>query len=382
MRPPRRLLTGAASMLVLAGAAFAAVSTLTGGAAARNGANASAAATSLASVREQSLSSQTQASGTLGYALPSTVVNLLSAGSNTAGASATGGSASVYTMLPQSGDTIRRGHPLYAVDDQPVLLLYGSVPAWREFASGMSAGRDVAELNANLRALGYGEPTGDDFSAATEEAVLKLQSARGLEQTGTLPLGSIVFKPGAVRVTSIDATLGAPAQAGPVLEVSSTRHQVTVQLDPSQQANVRAGERVNVTLPNDETTPGAITKVSAAATSPSADNAGGSGSSPGQGSSSTIEVDVRLLHEAAAGSLDQAPVQVAITTAAVKHALVVPVTALVALAGGGYAVETVSNAGTHHLAPVTLGLFDDADGLVQISGTGIHAGQRVVVPAT
>jgi hypothetical protein len=66
----------------------------------------------------------------------------------------------------------------------------------------------------------------------------------------------------------------------------------------------------------------------------------------------------------------------------VDDALSVPVNALLALAGGGYAVEIVDADGIHHLAPVSLGLFDDADGLVQVSGAGLSAGQHIVVPST
>ena len=73
---------------------------------------------------------------------------------------------------------------------------------------------------------------------------------------------------------------------------------------------------------------------------------------------------------------------VAITTASVSDALVVPVAALLALANGGYAVELVAADGTHSLVGVTLGLFDDADGLVQITGSGVQAGARVVVPGS
>jgi multidrug efflux pump subunit AcrA (membrane-fusion protein) len=73
---------------------------------------------------------------------------------------------------------------------------------------------------------------------------------------------------------------------------------------------------------------------------------------------------------------------VQITTARVRHALIVPVNALLALAAGGYAVETVGARGVRELVPVTPGLFDDGGGLVQVSGPGLAAGQQVVVPAT
>ena len=83
-----------------------------------------------------------------------------------------------------------------------------------------------------------------------------------------------------------------------------------------------------------------------------------------------------------AGNLDQAPVEVSITEQSVSDALAVPVNALVALAGAGYAVEEVEANGTHRLVPVTPGLFDDTQGLVQVAGSGLAVGQLVVVPAS
>jgi multidrug efflux pump subunit AcrA (membrane-fusion protein) len=75
-------------------------------------------------------------------------------------------------------------------------------------------------------------------------------------------------------------------------------------------------------------------------------------------------------------------VQVGITTARVRGAVVVPVTALLARSGGGYAVEVVGADARNHLVPVSLGLFDDAEGLVQVTGSGLIAGQVVVVAST
>lgn len=288
------------------------------------------------------------------------------------------GSAASYTMLPQPGEIVRRGQALYAIDGQPTVLLYGGTPAWRAFAPGMSAGADVAELNANLAALGYGAVAGDAFTSATESAIAALQRAQGMEPTGTLALGAVAFEPGAVRVATVTPAVGQAAQPGPLMTVTSTEHGVSIALDASQQSEVRVGDRVTVTLPDSSTTPGVVSFVGKVATTPPADQSGGGG---GGSSSSTIEVDVRLEHASAAGTLDQAPVQVSITTASVRDALAVPVNALVALAGGGYAVEEVS-AGTHRLVAVTPGLFDDAQGYVQVSGSGLAAGQRVVVPAS
>jgi hypothetical protein len=138
------------------------------------------------------------------------------------------------------------------------------------------------------------------------------------------------------------------------------------------------GEQAQITLPDNHTTPGTVTRIGTVASS----SGSGSGSSgPGAGSSSpTIPLYITLTHPKAAGSLDQAPVQVQITTAGVKDALIVPVTALVGTSGGGFAVEVVRAGGRRALVAVQLGLFDDADGLVQVEGH-LRAGDHVVVPS-
>jgi hypothetical protein len=285
---------------------------------------------------------------------------------------ATYGQNAVYTMLPAVGQIVHRGQPLYAIDGQPAFLLCGDAAASRAFMPGMSAGADVAELNRNLR--GYGAPSGDAFTAATTVAIERFQSEHHVQATGRLPLGSVVFEPGAVRVTSVTPTEGSPVQAGAALGISSTRRVVTIALDASQQTSVKVGDPVTITLPDNSTTPGHVSVVGTVATTPSSDQGNGS-------SSPTIEVDVSPDDPAATGRLDQAPVDVSITTATVPNVLAVPVNALVALAGGGYAVEEVQSSGVHQLVGVSVGLFDDAAGMVQVSGAGIAAGRRVVVPA-
>ncbi|MGH2903841.1 MAG: peptidoglycan-binding protein [Solirubrobacteraceae bacterium] len=287
------------------------------------------------------------------------------------------GQTSTFTKLPAVGEIVKRGQSLYEIGGQPVLLLYGSVAPTRAFVAGMSGGSDVAELNANLDALGYGQGlAGDEFTAGTEAAVRALQSARGASTTGELLLGSVVFESGSVRVTSVTPTVGSNVMPGPVLAITSTARQVKMALDASQQGSVKVGDTVTITLPDNQTTPGKITYVSSVATSPSS-----SGHAGEEESAPTVEVDATPTDPAATGHLDQAPVNVEITTESVENVLAVPVNALLALAGGGYAVE-VAEGGVHRLVAVTVGLFDDAEGVVQVSGQGLSTGQRVVVPAT
>jgi hypothetical protein len=155
-----------------------------------------------------------------------------------------------------------------------------------------------------------------------------------------------------------------------VAKASTTKRQIAVQLDATAQSQVTVGDHVDITLPDNTVTPGVVSSVGSVA------SAGSQGSAP------TVEVDIRPLRPADTGHLDQAPVQVAITTGTAPNAFVVPVRALLALASGGYALEEVDASGAHHLLAVTTGLFDDADGYVQVTGAGLAAGQRVVEPAS
>jgi hypothetical protein len=348
--------------------------------------------TSLATVTRQNLSDQTEVSATLGYAGSYTVVYQGTGGgsSGTTGSSGSGGtgSAGTFTELPAVGQVVSEGQVLYRVDNSPVVLLYGTIPLYRTLSEGAYAsdvtGPDVAELNADLVAVGYVtsselSPTSDEFGYWTKVGVEKLQAALGETQTGTLTLGQAVFSPTAVRVTSLSATLGGAAQTGgTVLAATSTTRQVSIALDASQQSEVAVGDKVTITLPNNQTTRGVISSVGTVASTGS--GSGSSGSSGSGSSNPTITVLVNPTDPAATGTWDQASVNVTITTATATNVLVVPIDALLAQPGGSYAVEVVEVDGIHRLVDVTLGIFDDADGLVQVSSSGLATGQHVVVP--
>ncbi len=202
-----------------------------------------------------------------------------------------------------------------------------------------------------------------------------------------------MFEPTAVRVTSVSAQPGGSAQTGEtVLQGTSTTREVQVALDASQQTSVAVGNKVSITLPNNQTIPGVVSSVGTVATCPSNSGSGSSSAAPGtdtcssasSGSSTTptITVNVTPSDPAATGTWDQAPVQVGITTASVPDAVVVPVTALLAQPGGAYAVEVVAAGASNRLVGVSLGLFDDAEGLVQVTASALAAGQKVVVAST
>jgi hypothetical protein len=338
--------------------------------------NAGGYATGTQPVTRGSLTEQTQENGTVGYVGSYTVV---APGSGGSAASSPGSGAGTFTWLPPVGQVIRQGQEVYQVNGAPVVLLYGAVPAYRELSEG-TTGADVTQLNADLVALGYataaslGPKSGwDYFSGETAYALGLLQAHLGLVQTATLPLGQAVFLPGAIRVTGLGsgAMPGGAATAGAVvLTASSLTPVVTVDLDASLQTDVAVGSKVSITLPDGSATPGVISSVSTASSS----SASGSSNSD----AATITALVSLADPRAARGLNQVPVQVTITDGSVSNVLIVPVDALLARPGSGYAVE-VTGPGGHHLVAVIPGLFDDAAGTVQVTGN-LAPGQRVVVP--
>jgi hypothetical protein len=349
--------------------------------------------TGTAAVTRGSLTEQTQENGTLGDAGSYTVVvpgsSPGSAGSASSSPPGSGSGSGTFTWLPQVGQTIRQGQVIYQVSGAPVVLLYGNVPAYRDLSEGLT-GADVTELNTSLVELGYataaalGPRSGwDYFSGETAYALGLLQTHLGLTVTGTLPLGQAVFLPGAIQVTALGtgAVPGGSSAGATVLTGSSLTPVVTMDLDASLQTEVKAGDKVSVTLPDNAVTPGVISSIStttAASSSTSSSSSPDNGSGSGGPSTATITVVVSLTNPKAAGTLNQAPVQVTITTGSVSDALVVPVDALLARPGGRYAVE-VTGPGGHHLVSVTPGLFDDAAGTVQVTGN-LTVGQHVVVP--
>jgi hypothetical protein len=308
-------------------------------------------------VRED-LSATMPVTATLGYA-----------GAYTVTAQAGG----TLTRLPSPGQVIRPGQVLYKTGNgSPVVLLYGSVPDWRALDEGVT-GQDVSQLNHDLVALGYADSSDisalgwDYFSWETAYGVQRMESALGVSSPpGSLELGQVVFEPEALRVARVTGSLGAPA-SGPVLTATSDRHVVVISLSTSQEPEIAAGDAVTVTLPGGASTPGRISAVGTVAS--------------GTAGNATIPVTVTLTRPSAAGTFDQAPVTVYITTASAKNVLAVPVTALLVQPSGGYVVEVAGPGNTRRWVPVTPGIFDDADGLVQVTGA-LAPGQRVVVPAS
>jgi peptidoglycan hydrolase-like protein with peptidoglycan-binding domain len=290
-----------------------------------------------------------------------------------------------YTELPDPGGRVDCGDAFYRVNKRPVLLLCGEVPAYRDLQSGQ-AGHDVRQLNRNLHRLGYDteagveiDPHDADFTSRTRAALEALQGDKRLAVTGELGVADAVFLPESARIAEVTAEPGGAAQPGTeVMQATSDTPEVQLVLDPSQQKAVKRGDRAQVTLPNNRSVTGKVERVGRVAAAP-VDPATGAAQDPSAGGA-TIRLHITLDHPDKARGLDEAPVRVEIATKGVANALSVPVTAIVGRSGDGFAVEVVRDDGQRELITVTPGLFDTANGRVQVEGA-LRVGDDVVVPS-
>lgn len=265
------------------------------------------------------------------------------------------------TWMAATGSTVARGEPLFKIDEEPVVVLYGIVPMYRTL-SNFVAGADVRQLQENLVELGYaGFAIDGIYTQATAAAVLAWQADLGLTQTGMVEPAQVIFTPGPARVAEHLAHVGdlLGNDTPLILSYTGSTRMVTVALNVVDQALAVVGSAVTVTLPDERTVDGVIAEVGTVVTE------------------ETLEVTVTIADQAALGTLEAAPVDVDFVSATRSDVLAVPVAALLALAEGGYGVELVEG-NTTRIVAVKTGMF--AGGRVEISGAAIAEGLLVGVP--
>lgn len=314
-------------------------------------------ATSTVPVRRGDLVDTTSASGSLEYEKPRTIASEV---------------AGTVTWLPDPGKVIGEGEAIYHVDTVPVLRLDGAVPAWRPLGPSVSAGADVKQLEKALLDLGYGvdedmAPDGE-WTWVTTLAVEQWQEDLGLEETGELALGTVVFTDGDLRVSGPLVDVGARVQpTTPVMEVSGVDRRVTVSLEPSRRPLVPLGGGADLDFADGTVARGRIVDVEVVP---------GTDEQSEESLTVTVEPVGRRSQKRVGEQLDGASVQVSFTHTLAEDVLIVPVTALVALRDG-YAVEVLEDDGSTRMAAVTTDGF--ADSSVAVVGD-LAVGDEVVVP--
>lgn len=386
-RPLRTSLIVIAAIAVAAAAGLAATGALGGGGDGSEGA-APTAPPATAKVQRTTLSDTQVVDGNLGYGSATTVQAPATSSDNGGGQQGTGtgtntgtgsgsDSSQIITWLPDEGRVIKRGDAVYRVDEQKVPLLYGSFPLYRTLGPGAD-GADVEMLEKNLSELGYtGFTVDDEYTRDTADAVREWQDDLNQEETGTVSPADAVIAVGARRVATQETVPGA-ALSGAVLSWTDTERIVSVDLDVAYEELVDEGVEATAQLPDGSTVEVEVTDIGTPTSAGSGDSGSGSGDSGSAADKeTTLPVELTVKDAKELGRYQAAAVEVTFKAGSRKDVLAVPVQALMARQGGGYAVEVVTRTGTE-LRPVTLGMF--ADGMVEVSGTGIAEGTVVGVP--
>ncbi|MEU1316259.1 peptidoglycan-binding domain-containing protein [Streptomyces tibetensis] len=411
-RRGRRTVLVASALVVVAAVAVVGALGL-GGGGAKEGSSAPPRSGSTVPVTRTTLTERTTVDGQLGYGteIPLPV-------------KATG----TVTWLPAEGTTVKRGGTLLRVDDRPVVLLYGTLPMYRELGltagaqqgtrqgtrqkagaeaegetqdsgdqdrtdetsgapdpsgsptpsggagaraggtAGTLRGMDVLQFESNLAALGYtGFTVDEEFTDLTARAVKRWQKSLGLPQTGTVGIGDVVYSTGKVRIGHAGVRLGSPV-TDDALRYTGTSRKVVVNASAAEDSWAVRGAAVTVGLPDGKSVKGEVASVGKSATAP--EEGGGEGGS----ATPTVPVTITIKDQKSVGRLESAPVTVEYVGRERADVLTVPVAALVALAEGGHGLETADG----RFVAVKTGLF--ADGRVEVSGSAVREGMDVRIP--
>ncbi|MFE3202995.1 peptidoglycan-binding protein [Embleya sp. NPDC059237] len=311
-------------------------------------------------VEHGSLSTSIQLTGSLAFDAPTPIV---ASGKGT------------ITALPAVGAIVKTGGKLYEVDGQPVVLMTGDRPMWRDLGPDVPNGPDVEQLKKNLIKLGHAKgldlSADQKFTTATVIAVKRWQKSLGVKETGTVPLGGIVMlAQESVRIQQLGAKLGSAVGSDSIMTVTRTDLVVTAQPADNQVSRFKPDGKVRVKLSDGTAVEGRIRSL---ARGPAGDDkSGGSADGPNTKTTVTIVLDSQDKTQQAGPS----PVTVNVVGDTADNALIVPVTALLALDGGGYGIR-VADGPTTRLVKVRLGLIADAK--AQITGD-VQPGAQVAIP--
>ncbi len=358
-RSRRRVWLAGASVLLVLGAAVG-VWASTGS---DDTAPAGTGVAATARVERGTLSATESWDGTIEYGAPFTVNS---------------SAAGTVTRLLGQGESVGRGDELYRVNERPMTLLIGEVPMYRDLAIGDS-GVDVRQLETNLAKLRFdGFETDRALTASTAEAVRAWQRKIGVAPTGSVARSDVVFAPAGGRVDAVHVRAGSVVSPGaPILDLTGTDPIVALEAELDGRDRFDIGTKATVVLPDGDEIKGTVRAVRVMPAAPGR-AAGGSGEGSGGGETDAESVlDVELALAKAPDNLVGAPVEVKVAIDERADVLVVPVTALLALAYGGYGLEVVRDDGTTKIVRVDTGLF--ADGKVEVSGAGISEGTVVGV---
>ena len=282
---------------------------------------------------------------------------------STATSTATSGTriTQTVTSIIAAATTVRQGDVLYTVDGAPVVALDGTLPAWRSLSTTSDDGADIAQLEAGLVALGYDpdhKVTIDDhFDSATRTMVKAWQEGLGVETTGTVTLGSVVFLPSSATVGEVAQAVGDTVGDGDtMLTLAAPSQEVIIDVPAGDEAQVVPGLELQI-----GNVPGTVSRLRSA-------------NRDGSVVVEAVITPATPIENATNGS----SVKVALTLQNEAGVLIAPAEALVSRLDGTYAVQLQTPDDTAKW--LTVELLGVSGGNVAIRGAGLTEGTVVLLP--
>lgn len=352
----RKVLWGSLAIAVLAGSGFGAAALLQP---ADTAPPTKLPAVDTATVAAGDLTSETTARGKLQYSLQVDI------------AATTSG---MLTEVPATGTQLAAGSVAYRVDEKPVFMLSGAMPAWRDFTAGMEPGVDIEQLERNLQSFGYlSVDPSQEFNWYTKWALHAWTDSLGLKPQQSLSKDQVLFSSQPLQVTKAAKRPGDRVAVGDTLfSASGAAQEVLALLTPAQAELSPVGTAVTIELPNGTSTTGKVAGIGAAEEAPSED--------PNAAAELLLPVQISLDDQAAVASLSLVSVKLSFGKVLREGVLTVPVDALVPVDQETFALELPRNSpeAEREFLSVEVGAF--ASGSVEVSGKGVREGLEVTVP--
>jgi peptidoglycan hydrolase-like protein with peptidoglycan-binding domain len=297
---------------------------------------------STASAAVTSLTRTLEAAGTIEYE-PALAVDSPSSGT-------------VLEIL-EPGDTVSPGDVLARIDDQVIVWFAGEIPAWRSLTVGVE-GDDVEQLERALTELGLNDGTvtvDDEYTNGTADMVDRWQESLGVEPTGGVELGSVVFTGDRNRVATVEADVGDRVSPGMLLSLGTDNRIASLDVNPADGVHLSVGATIDAMLPDRTVVTVTVTSVVETAEVWTVTATVDDGELPER---DTIVIDASWQHTIA------------------DDVLTIPSSALLRLDNGTYVVDVVDESGDLDRRQVVLGA---SVGTRTEIVSGLASGDEVVV---
>jgi hypothetical protein len=125
------------------------------------------------------------------------------------------GATGVVTKVPEAGSVHKAGEPLLEIEGNPVFILHGEIPLWRDLSAGMS-GIDVDTLRAALTDLGYSAgntAAATPFDSSLAGAIDALYAKGGYPAPSTRPASVTARDEASQELASAEEAVASAQQA-------------------------------------------------------------------------------------------------------------------------------------------------------------------------